>query len=88
MKFKVLYTPGHSEGSVCFLTDGVLFAGDLVFHGSIGRTDFPGGSMETLVNSVKDKVFTLPSETRILPGHMDATVVGWEKKTNPFLMGI
>jgi hydroxyacylglutathione hydrolase len=88
MNFKVLYTPGHSEGSVCFLTDGVLFAGDLVFHGSIGRTDFPGGSMDTLVRSVKDKVFTLPNETRILPGHMDATVVGWEKRTNPFLLGI
>jgi len=88
MKFKVLYTPGHSEGSVCFLTDGVLFAGDLVFRGSIGRTDFPGGSLETLLNSVKEKVFTLPSDTRILPGHMDATVVGWEKKTNPFLTGI
>jgi hydroxyacylglutathione hydrolase len=88
MKFKVLYTPGHSEGSVCFLTDGVLFAGDLVFHGSIGRTDFPGGSLETLINSVREKVFTLPSDTRILPGHMDATVVGWEKKTNPFLTGI
>lgn len=88
MKFKVLTTPGHSGGSVCFLTDGVLFAGDLVFRGSIGRTDFPGGSMETLLQSVKEKVFTLPSETRILPGHMDATVVGWEKKTNPFLMGI
>lgn len=88
MKFKVLYTPGHSGGSVCFLTGDVLFAGDLVFRGSIGRTDFPGGSMETLLQSVKEKVFTLPGETRILPGHMDATVVGWEKRTNPFLMGI
>ncbi len=88
MKFKVFHTPGHSGGSVCFLTDGVLFAGDLVFRGSIGRTDFPGGSMDTLLQSVKEKVFTLPSETRILPGHMDATVVGWEKRTNPFLMGI
>lgn len=88
MNFKVLYTPGHSGGSVCFLTDGVLFAGDLVFRGSIGRTDFPGGSMDTLLQSVKEKVFTLPGDTRILPGHMDATVVGWEKKTNPFLMGI
>ena len=86
--FKVLYTPGHSGGSVCFLADGVLFAGDLVFRGSIGRTDFPGGSMDTLLQSVKEKVFTLPSETRILPGHMDATVVGWEKRTTPFLMGI
>ena len=88
MEFKVLHTPGHSEGSVCFLTDQVLFAGDLIFHGSIGRTDFPGGSMQELVKSVKEKVFTLPGDTRILPGHMDATVVGWEKKTNPFLMGI
>jgi hydroxyacylglutathione hydrolase len=87
MTFKVLHTPGHSGGSVCFLTGDVLFAGDLVFRGSIGRTDFPGGSMETLLQSVKDKVFTLPTDTRILPGHMDATVVGWEKRTNPFLMG-
>lgn len=88
MTFKVLHTPGHSAGSVCFLTDGVLFAGDLVFRGSIGRTDFPGGSMDTLLKSVKEKVFTLPTDTRILPGHMDATVVGWEKRTNPFLTGL
>ncbi len=88
MNFKVLHTPGHSQGSVCFLTDQVLFAGDLIFHGSIGRTDFPGGSMAELVRSVKGKVFTLPSDTRILPGHMDATVVGWEKKTNPFFIGV
>ncbi len=88
MRFKVLHTPGHSEGSVCFLTDGVLFDGDLVFRGSIGRTDFPGGSMQTLLRSVKEKIFTLPSETRIYPGHLDSTVVGWEKRTNPFLIGI
>ncbi|MBC7254469.1 MAG: MBL fold metallo-hydrolase [Actinobacteria bacterium] len=88
MKFKVLHTPGHSEGSVCFLSDGVLFDGDLVFRGSIGRTDFPGGSMQALLSSVREKVFTLPGDTRILPGHLDPTVVGWEKRTNPFLMGI
>lgn len=88
MRFKVLHTPGHSEGSVCFLTDGVLFDGDLVFRGSIGRTDFPGGSMHTLLRSVKEKVFTLPGDTRIFPGHLDSTVVGWEKRTNPFLIGI
>jgi hydroxyacylglutathione hydrolase len=88
MTFKVFHTPGHSGGSVCFLSDGVLFAGDLVFRGSIGRTDFPGGSMDTLLKSVKEKVFTLPTDTRILPGHMDATVVGWEKRTNPFLAGL
>lgn len=88
MAFKVLHTPGHSGGSVCFLTGDVLFAGDLVFRGSIGRTDFPGGSMDSLLQSVKEKVFTLPGETRILPGHMEATVVVWEKRTNPFLTGI
>ncbi|MGQ9475941.1 MAG: MBL fold metallo-hydrolase [Actinomycetota bacterium] len=88
MRFKVLHTPGHSEGSVCFLTDGALFDGDLVFRGSIGRTDFPGGSMQTLLRSVKEKIFTLPGDTRIFPGHLDSTVVGWEKRTNPFLIGI
>lgn len=88
MEFKVLHTPGHSEGSVCYLVDGSLFAGDLIFRGSVGRTDFPGGSMRTLVQSVKEKVFTLPGDTRIYPGHLDSTVVGWEKKTNPFLLGI
>ncbi|MGQ9704317.1 MAG: MBL fold metallo-hydrolase [Actinomycetota bacterium] len=88
MRFKVLHTPGHSEGSVCFLTDGALFDGDLVFRGSIGRTDFPGGSMPTLLRSVKEKIFTLPGDTRIFPGHLDSTVVGWEKRTNPFLIGI
>lgn len=87
-EFKVLHTPGHSVGSVCYHTDNVLFAGDLVFRGSIGRTDFPGGSMKLLTQSVKEKVFSLPDDTKIYPGHMDSTVVGWEKKTNPFLMGI
>ncbi len=88
MEFKVLLTPGHSLGSVCYLTDGVLFAGDLIFRGSIGRTDFPGGSMDVLLESVKHKVWPLPNDTRILSGHMDATVVGWEKRTNPFLAGL
>ncbi len=88
MEFKVLHTPGHSLGSVCFHTDGVIFTGDLIFRGSVGRTDFPGGSFDELVRSVKEKVFTLPSDTRIYAGHMDATVVGWEKRTNPFLVGV
>jgi glyoxylase-like metal-dependent hydrolase (beta-lactamase superfamily II) len=87
MEFKVLYTPGHSQGSVCFHIDGVVFTGDLLFRGSIGRTDFPGGSFDVLVKSVKEKIWTLPGDTRVYPGHMDATVVGWERKTNPFLLG-
>lgn len=88
--FEVLHTPGHSPGSVCFYVrgEGVLFDGDLVFRNSIGRTDFPGGDFDTLVNSVRKKVFTLDPETRIYPGHMGPTTVGWEKRTNPFLVGI
>ncbi len=89
LEFKVLLTPGHSAGSVCYyLADGVLFSGDLIFRGSIGRTDFPGGSMDVLLDSVKTKVWPLPDDTRILSGHMDATVIGWEKRTNPFLAGL
>jgi glyoxylase-like metal-dependent hydrolase (beta-lactamase superfamily II) len=84
----VLHTPGHSPGSVSFLIGSSLFDGDLVFRGSIGRTDFPGGDYETLMQSVRDKVFVLDPETRLYPGHMGSTTVGWEKRTNPFLMGL
>lgn len=87
MRIEVLATPGHSPGSVSFLIDGMLFDGDLVFRGSIGRTDFPGGDFNRLIRSVKEKVFVLDPETRIYPGHMGTTSVGWEKKTNPFLAG-
>ncbi len=88
LEIKVLHTPGHSPGSVSFLIDESLFDGDLVFRGSIGRTDFPGGDYETLLKSVRDKVFVLDSDTRLYPGHMGATTVGWEKRTNPFLVGL
>lgn len=87
LEIKVLYTPGHSPGSVSFLIDGAVFDGDLVFHGSIGRTDFPGGDFDTLVQSAREKVFVLDPETKIYPGHMGPTTVGWERRTNPFLMG-
>ncbi len=88
LEIKVLHTPGHSPGGVSFLIGDALFDGDLVFRGSIGRTDFPGGDFDTLVRSVKEKVFVLDPETRIYPGHMGSTTVGWEKKTNPFLAGM
>ena len=88
LEFKVLHTPGHSPGSVSFLVDRALFDGDLVFRGSIGRTDFPGGDSEVLMTSVKDKVFVLDPETKLYPGHMGSTTVGWEKRTNPFLVGL
>lgn len=88
LEIKVLHTPGHSPGSVSFLVGDSLFDGDLVFRGSIGRTDFPGGDFETLMNSVREKVFVLDPETRVYPGHMGSTTVGWEKRTNPFLVGL
>lgn len=88
-RFHVLHTPGHSPGHVCFLIDGtdppILIGGDLIFFGSIGRTDLPGGNLRTLVASVRDKIWVLPDETRILPGHGPATTVGFEKKANPFV---
>jgi hydroxyacylglutathione hydrolase len=89
LKFRCLHTPGHSPGHFCFLaTDAdepTLIGGDLIFMGSIGRTDLPGGSLRTLVNSVKEKIWVLPDETKILPGHGPPTSVGFEKKVNPFV---
>lgn len=87
MKFKVLHTPGHTKGHICLLYEDKVFSGDLIFAGSIGRTDFPGGSYEELINSVKTKIFTLPDNTIIFPGHGPATTVGEEKRSNPFFVG-
>lgn len=88
MEIRVLHTPGHSPGSVSFHVDNAVFDGDLIFRNSIGRTDFPGGDFEQLARSAKEKIFVLPAETKIYPGHMGPTTVGWEKRTNPFLLGI
>jgi hydroxyacylglutathione hydrolase len=85
VRFDVLHTPGHSPGHVCFLLGDTLIGGDLVFFGSIGRTDLPRGDLRTLVRSVKEKVWTLPDETKILPGHGPATSVGFEKQYNPYV---
>lgn len=82
----VLHTPGHTPGSVCFHTGDILFSGDLLFAGSIGRTDLPGGSYEMLIKSVVDKVFTLSDETVVYPGHGPKTTVGFEKRHNPFFI--
>lgn len=84
LKIKVIHTPGHSRGSVCFLIADELFAGDLIFKGSIGRTDLMGGHYETLIASVTEKVFTLDGATKIHPGHGPSTTVEFEKRTNPF----
>lgn len=84
LKIKVLHTPGHSPGSVTYFVEDKLIVGDLIFAGSIGRTDLPKGDYQTLINSVETKIFTLPDETLIYPGHGPATTVGQEKATNPF----
>lgn len=88
----VLHTPGHTPGGICLYTeyekDGVLqkvvFAGDTLFAGSIGRTDFPGGNFETLITSIRTKLFTLDDAVRVYPGHMAGTTIGAEKRSNPF----
>lgn len=84
MVFKVLYTPGHSEGGICFLIDNILFSGDTLFKGSIGRTDFPSSNMAEMRQSL-DRLCTLPDETIVYPGHGEATTIGYEKSTNMFL---
>ena len=84
-QFKVLATPGHSEGSVCYLAGECLFCGDTLFAGSIGRTDLPGGSYDSIVESLKTKILPLDPDTIVLPGHGPETTVASEASTNPFL---
>ncbi len=81
----VLHTPGHSPGGVSFHTDGVVFVGDTLFAGSIGRTDFPGGDFHTLISSIRTKLFPLGDETMVCTGHGPRTTIGLEKRSNPFL---
>ncbi|MGI6256509.1 MAG: MBL fold metallo-hydrolase [Anaerovoracaceae bacterium] len=85
MELKFLSTPGHSPGSMCVYTGNALFSGDTLFQGSIGRTDFPGGSFEQLKEGVHQKLFVLPDETEVYPGHMGTTTIGHEKENNPFV---
>jgi glyoxylase-like metal-dependent hydrolase (beta-lactamase superfamily II) len=82
----VVHTPGHTPGSVSFLGDGILFSGDTLFFGGVGRTDLPGGSTKDLEKSIKEKILTLPPETIVLPGHGPLTTVGEEKESNPLLV--
>jgi glyoxylase-like metal-dependent hydrolase (beta-lactamase superfamily II) len=81
---EVRYTPGHSPGSICLFGPGLVFTGDLIFAGSVGRTDLPGGDLSALVRSLRE-LMQLPDETRLLPGHGPSTTVGQERLTNPFL---
>ena len=85
LTLKVFHTPGHTLGSVCYYTDYLLFSGDTLFRGSIGRTDLPGGNYKQEMSSIVDKLLTLPDETVVLPGHMMQTSIGVERETNPFI---
>jgi hydroxyacylglutathione hydrolase len=87
LELLVLHTPGHTPGGICLYSkqDSVAFVGDTLFAESVGRTDFPGGSMPQLTSSIREKLFGLPDETRVYPGHGPATSIGHEKTHNPFL---
>ena len=87
VKLEVFHTPGHTPGGASYYCAeaGCVFSGDTLFQGSVGRTDFPGGSMSAIVRSVKEKLFLLPDDTRVCPGHGDETSIGYEKKYNPFV---
>ncbi len=87
MELQFLSTPGHSPGGMCiYLADaGVLFSGDTLFQASIGRTDFPGSSYPALAEAIHEKLWPLPGETSVYPGHMGPTTIGYEKEHNPFV---
>ena len=87
LEFRVHHAPGHSPGSVVFEGHGVAFAGDVLFQGSIGRTDLPGGDFETLLKSIERELLTLADSTIVYCGHGPETTVGRERRANPFLTG-
>jgi len=86
-KLKVLFTPGHSPASISFYNEegGIVIGGDVLFQGSIGRTDLPGGDFDTLARSIRDKFYVLPDEVIVYSGHGGSTTIGVEKRTNPFV---
>ncbi len=84
-KIKVIHTPGHTEGGVCYLVDGKLFSGDTLFRGSVGRTDLFGGNFGKLSDSIKNKLFKLDDKIEVFPGHGDMTTIGFEKKYNEII---
>ena len=89
VSLKVLHTPGHSPGSMSLYTDGYVFTGDTLFVGGVGRTDLPGGSGQVMARSIREKLCTLPDETKVMPGHnyggSPTSTIGREKASNPFL---
>ena len=89
-EFEVVFAPGHAPGHVMFVSvsEPVAIVGDVIFMGSIGRTDLPGGDYQVLMNSIRSQVLPMPSDTRLLPGHGPETTVGHERGTNPFLIPV
>ncbi|MGI6435334.1 MAG: MBL fold metallo-hydrolase [Syntrophomonadaceae bacterium] len=85
VELKVIHTPGHSQGGICLQTGNVIFSGDTLFYGSIGRTDFPGGSYQDLISNIKTKLLCYDDDVVVYPGHGPATTIGFERKRNPFL---
>ena len=85
LKLHFIMTPGHTPGGMCILIDDVLFSGDTLFQQSVGRTDMPGGSFRQLAKSIREKLFVLPDKTKVYPGHMGYTDIGFEKRNNPFV---
>jgi glyoxylase-like metal-dependent hydrolase (beta-lactamase superfamily II) len=90
LRFEVIHTPGHTPGGICLYNsdEGILFSGDTLFAGSVGRSDFPGGDGALLIDRIKHKLLILPEETRVYPGHGPATTLRTEKRHNPFLTEI
>lgn len=86
VQLRVLHTPGHTQGSVSLYGAGMLFSGDTLFRGSIGRTDLEGGNAPQLLSTIVDKLLRLPDDTLVLPGHMAQTTIGHERRTNPFIL--
>ena len=84
-ELEVIHTPGHTKGGVCFVGEGVAFTGDTLFAGSIGRSDFPGGSEVELIGNIKKKLLVLPDETKVYSGHGPSSEIGWERQCTPFL---
>lgn len=85
LSIKCIETPGHTPGGMCFLVNNVVFTGDTLFCGSIGRTDFPGGNYKQLINSIKTKLMPLKDDTIVLPGHERESSIKFERENNPFL---
>jgi hydroxyacylglutathione hydrolase len=85
LTFRVIHTPGHTPGGVSLLSGKALFVGDTLFAGSVGRTDFPGGSFDALKSSIREKLFTLPADVTVYTGHGPETTIGEEKRSNPFV---